>query len=101
MRIAGSGAGCDGYNLRFMFSCSRIRLHVSCVLLLLTIAAAVPSTGANWSGVLTDAAGKPVDRASIALHSVSREQDHDVTTVSGGEFALPDLAPGKYTLAVS
>src|SRR3974377_1520933 len=57
-------------------------------------AAAVPS----WKGTLSDASGKPVAGAFIALHSVSHGQDHDITTGPGGEFSLTDLAAGSYTL---
>jgi len=80
-----------------------LRIHKTglAVLVLLASAAAAPGDRANWGGVLTDAAGTPVDRGFIAMHSVSREQDHDVTTVAGGEFALPDLAVGRYTLSVT
>ena len=58
------------------------------------------ATGATWTGTLTDSAGHPVYRASIAFVSLSNKQDHFVTTVPTGEFALTDLDPGSYSLDV-
>ncbi len=58
------------------------------------------SAQASWTGVLTDESGKPVYQAFILLNSASGGQDYQVTTVPNGEFALRDLAPGRYTLEV-
>ena len=67
---------------------------------LLAAAATSAPAQASRTGVLTDAEGKPVYQAFIALTSVSGGQDHQVTTVPNGEFALRDLAAGSYTLEV-
>ncbi len=71
---------------------------VSC-LLAATIASA--ASNATWSGVVTDASGQTVAKAFIAFHSLAHEQDHDVTTLAGGEFALTEVTPGSYSLTVS
>ena len=55
---------------------------------------------ATWTGVLTDESGTPIYQGFIALTSVSGGQDHQVTTVPDGAFALRDLAAGRYTLEV-
>jgi len=62
---------------------------------------AAAAAGATWSGVVTDAAGNTVPKAFIAMASTAREQDHFVTSVPDGEFALTDVAAGSYTLSVS
>jgi Carboxypeptidase regulatory-like domain len=77
------------------------RFSIVCfVIILLFESRAGALSGASWNGVLTDGAGKPVAGAFVAMHSLVGGQDHDVTTVPDGEFAITELAPGSYSLAV-
>ncbi len=57
--------------------------------------------GATWSGKVTNSAGEPVVGAFISCLPQSHVNDHVVTTVPTGEFALTDLQPSEYTLSVS
>ncbi len=85
---------------------SRNRIHSLCltaVVFAASVAAAV--SGATWSGSVVDGAGQPVAGAFVvmhpAMHLPEHKQDHDVTTIASGEFAITDLAPGSYSLAVA
>jgi len=77
------------------------RIHsLRLIAVLLAAPAVAAAAGATWNGVLTDGAGKPVAGAFVAMHSLVGGQDHDVTTIPDGEFAITELAPGSYSLAV-
>ncbi len=89
------------YNSRFMLICLGNRTHSVCLItFLLAASTAAAVSSASWSGVLSDNSGKPVAGAFVAMHSLVGGQDHDVTTIADGEFAIADLAPGSYSLAV-
>jgi hypothetical protein len=69
--------------------------------ILLAASSSEALAGATWSGKVTDSAGAPVYRAFIACEALSHVNDHQVTSVDDGEFALTDLEPSTYTLSVS
>lgn len=52
----------------------------------------------NWTGVLRDAAGKPVAAAKITLRTSPAEQGYFATTAENGSFAITGIPAGTYTL---
>ena len=68
------------------------------VLLAATVFASVSDT--SWSGVLTDASGKPVAGAVVRLHSSSVQRDYLATTAANGRFVIADIAGGTYEVSV-
>jgi len=58
------------------------------------------NSGASWSGVLTDAAGKPVAAAAVKLHSVSVNYDYSATTDADGKFVFASVEVGSYAVSV-
>jgi hypothetical protein len=68
------------------------------VLLAATVFASV--SGMSWSGVLTDASGKPVAGAVVRLHSSSVQRDYLATTAANGRFVIADIASGTYEVSV-
>lgn len=54
----------------------------------------------TWSGVLRDAAGKPVAAAKIALGSSRAAQNYEANTAENGSFTIAGIAAGTYTLTV-
>lgn len=52
----------------------------------------------NWTGVLRDAAGKPVAAAKITLRTSPAEQGYVATTAENGSFAITGIPAGTYTL---
>ena len=68
------------------------------VLLAATVFASV--SGMSWSGVLTDASGKPVAGAVVRLHSSSVQRDYLATTAANGKFVIADIAGGTYEVSV-
>ena len=77
------------------------RLHILCLLLvLLLIPIASAASGASWSGVLSDGAGKPVADAIVTLHSTSGGRDYTAATTANGKFVFADIAAGAYDVSV-
>ena len=90
------------YNSGFM----QIRLgngaHLLCLAaVLLTGAMAYSISGACWSNVLTDSAGKPVAAAIVKLHSTAGNHDYSSTTARDGKFAFRDIGAGSYEVSVT
>jgi hypothetical protein len=89
------------YNFRAMLIGPKNRIHILClsvVLLAAEVAAAI--SGTSWSGVLTDAPGKPVAGAVVRLHSSSVQRDYLATTAANGRFVIADIASGTYEVSV-
>src|SRR6266849_9700109 len=53
------------------------------------------------TGILRDASGNPVPRATVALHAVSGAPDYSAETSPRGEFLFAGVAPGNYELQVT
>ena len=64
------------------------------------ICAAAKVSNSSWSGVLNDAAGKPLAGAVVALHSLSAAREYRATTAENGSFTFGELPPGDYEIAV-
>src|SRR5437870_385872 len=56
---------------------------------------------AAWTGLLRDAAGKPVPDATVKLSSVAGGQVYTATTSAAGTFAFTGIAAGEYDLSVT
>jgi hypothetical protein len=69
---------------------------------LLVLAPSIHSSPASsWSGVLRDAAGKPIAGATIKLLAAESKREYSAATSTVGEFAFAGVAAGNYTVTVS
>jgi carboxypeptidase family protein len=59
------------------------------------------SPTASWTGVLRDAAGNPVDKASIRLKATDSGQEYSATTSATGQFAFTAIPAGSYRLTAT
>jgi hypothetical protein len=66
---------------------------------LLLLCAPVALCASSLSGVLRDAAGKPVARAKITLQSAIGAKKYEASTAADGGFAIQNVEAGAYTLA--
>lgn len=55
---------------------------------------------ATISGVVTNQQHKPVAKARIVATAIDTNVKRETITSKGGEYSLPDLAPGKYEIEV-
>jgi hypothetical protein len=74
-----------------------LRLLVPCILLPL---GAVAQT-ATLSGTATDAKGKPIADATVSIKSEGGSESVNVHTDADGNYSIPNLAPGDYSIAAS
>src|SRR5437667_4377641 len=56
---------------------------------------------AAWTGLLRDAAGKPVPDATVKLSSVAGGQVYTATTSAAGTFTFTGIAAGEYDLSAT
>ncbi|HLW85468.1 MAG TPA: carboxypeptidase-like regulatory domain-containing protein [Candidatus Sulfotelmatobacter sp.] len=84
-----------------MFRCSGNQTRIlSLFAAVLTASMATALAPASWSGLLTDAAGKPVPQAVVKLHATSGH-DYTASTAANGKFVFPEIAAGIYELSVN
>src|SRR5438477_1052053 len=55
----------------------------------------------SLSGVLRDAGGNPVGKATVKLIAADSKQEYSATTSASGQFSLPGIAAGSSTLTVN
>jgi hypothetical protein len=55
----------------------------------------------SWTGVLRDASGNPVGKATVALHATTGNLDYSSETSPRGEFLFASVAAGNYELKVT
>ena len=67
---------------------------------LLAVPTADAFAAASWSGVLRDAAGKPIGEATVRLRSKSGDHDYTARTSANGNFAFTGIAATDYELSV-
>ena len=67
---------------------------------LLAVPTADALAAASWSGVLRDAAGKPIGEATVRLRSKSANHDYAATTSASGSFAFTGIGATDYDLSV-
>ncbi len=76
-------------------------VRVVCLIALLSAAFVADAlAGSSWTGVLTDAAGKPINQATVKLHSTNGH-DYSFTTAADGRFAFAGIATGSYEVSVA
>jgi hypothetical protein len=76
-----------------------LRLLMPCILLPLGAAAQT----ATLSGTATDAKGKPIANASVSIKAEGRTESVSVNvrTDADGNYSIPNLAPGDYSISAS
>lgn len=85
-----------------MSSFSGKRFHLpSLIAAILLASGANALAGASWSGVLVDAAGKPVAAAVLTLHAAAGGQDYTATTDTNGKFEFKAMAAGSYEVSAT
>jgi len=67
---------------------------------LLAVPMANAFVAASWSGVLRDAAGKPVGEAKVKLRSKSGDRNYTAVTSESGGFAFTGMAANDYEISV-
>src|SRR5256885_8656895 len=84
-----------------MFSKLQNRFNwLSLLALVITVPPANAASGASWSGVLTDVAGKSVNGAIVEMHSSSGEHQYSAPTSADGRFFFTSVAAGSYRVSV-
>ncbi len=84
-----------------MLICPGVRIRVLCLMvLLLVVPIAGALSGASWSGVLRDGAGKPVAEATVQLHSSFGGRTYSAEITANGKFAFTGIAAGSYQVSV-
>jgi hypothetical protein len=76
----------------------RMKSFAAMLLIWCGIVNAAPEAGAAWQGLLRDAAGHPLGGATVILDS--SRQHATASTDADGNFNFPDLAAGRYSVAV-
>lgn len=86
----------------FVILMSRIlRSHHLLLLLVLLIAPCASGFAeASWSGVLTDAGGKPVGKAIVTLRAIVGTNECSTTTGTDGKFVFARIVAGSYEASV-
>jgi hypothetical protein len=74
-----------------------LRLLIPCILLPLGAAAQT----ATLSGTATDAKGKPIADAAVSIKAESGAESVSVHTDADGNYSIPNLAPGDYSISAS
>ena len=68
--------------------------------LILTAAAAYAQSTATLSGTITDPTGAVVPQAKITVHGIATGLDRLVISDSAGNYTVPSLLPGNYSVSV-
>jgi hypothetical protein len=80
-----------------------MRSHRILSVIFLVIAGAIAGYGqstATLSGTVTDPSGAVVPQAQVTVHSLSTGVDRAVTSDSAGNYTVPSLQPGNYSVTV-
>ena len=70
------------------------------IVILFAARATLALSGASWSGVLTDAVGKPVAAATVKLDAVAGVLTYSATTAADGKFVFGEIVAGSYEVSV-
>ncbi len=83
---------------------SMFRLRCTLMLLIITAACAVlgwsQAVNGTLLGTITDATGAVVPNAKVTITEETTGVVHNVQTNESGNYTLPDLPPGRYSVAV-
>ena len=81
-----------------------MRSHrVLSIILFLATSGAITAYGqstATLSGTVTDPSGAAVPQAQVTVHNLSTGVDRVVTSDSAGQYAVPSLQPGNYSVTL-
>jgi hypothetical protein len=91
MHISRSRIG--GFELRF-FAAG----FAAVILLLCSLSAAAQLSTASVNGTIRDPAGAVIPGATVILHNVDTNVDHQVVSNGTGAYAILNIVPGRYTL---
>jgi hypothetical protein len=82
---------------------TRLSIISISLLVVLVCAGAIESFGQNasFTGHITDSSGAVVAKAQIAVHNQQTGVEVTSTTTGAGDYTIPYLKPGQYTLTVS
>jgi hypothetical protein len=78
----------------------RILLQVSLAALLLSCAAAAQGVRASLLGHVTDESGAAVPGAQVTITNAGTNETRTTETDASGNYVVPQLLPGEYTLSV-
>jgi len=68
------------------------------ILLLLSVPCSAQLSSASVNGTVRDPKGAVIPGATVVLHNVETNVDHQVQSNGSGAYALLNVVPGKYTL---
>jgi hypothetical protein len=76
-------------------------IQLVCLIAALMLASAANAlSGTSWSGVLTDAVGKPVGVAVVKLRAATGNNEYSTTSGADGKFIFTEIAAGSYEVSV-
>src|SRR5258708_20215031 len=83
-----------------------VRSTFAGLLILITVLAAIPAAGQTSDtaivlGTVTDPGGAVVPDATVDLTNAATNDTKTITTNSSGQYVLPNVAAGSYTLKIS
>ncbi|SEB86729.1 TonB-dependent receptor [Terriglobus roseus] len=84
------------YSSRFLAK----SLFAASITIPLALSAVAQSDSASLSGTVTDASGALVPNAKATIHSDATGADSVVTTNASGNFTVPNVRPGSYTIKI-
>ncbi len=84
-----------------MDKCRRSWLAAAALLLVASFAAIGQTFRGTLNGSVTDATGSVIASAQTRVESVATGLVREILTTASGDFAFPDLPPGRYTVTVS
>ena len=79
----------------------RLVLGVVIIFVLVQLPLHAQDSAATLSGIVTDASGKPLPNAKIAIKELTSGQSSEAQTDSEGHFSIPNLAAGDYEIVAS
>lgn len=84
-----------------MLACRRLRYCCVLIAALLPVIVSAQVTTATLYGVVRDSTGAVAPAANVTATHQGTGASRDVATDAGGEFTLPALAAGRYTLRIT
>ncbi|SEB41723.1 TonB-dependent Receptor Plug Domain [Terriglobus roseus] len=75
-------------------------LIVASFVLPLALSAVAQSDSSSLSGTVTDASGALIPNAKATIHNEATGSDNVVTTNASGNFVVPNVRPGAYTVKI-
>ncbi len=76
------------------------RIIPTCIIVAAVTAVGYTQSTATLSGSVTDPSGAVVPQAQVAVHGLATGIDRVVTSDSAGNYSVPSLQPGNYSVTV-